>query len=592
MMRSFKKFLLCALSCAALALAGCGGGEAPPDGPGTDPVDETLAENYDFGDPARWPGDSLKTTDLGDCLMEAYPYDDKYDWGQSILWDEEDGVYKMWWCRNSGYDTIWYAESTDLKNWTNAQKLMTVEEDTTWIKMHVGKPSVLKTDGKYLMYFEAPATLMSYEFDNNVFLATSDDGIHWEIYEGDAGEPYPVIRMTDEQMAESMKHYEEQGTGFYGIGQPSALYHDGLYYVYCTYSLVQGDRMYVYTSEDGIHFSEGREVFTRANCGVKYNTLTDKFMMAYEYTTGNLSRVYYMESDDGYKFTYSNFIEASNNEDILSTGAGFVRCYPDFVHDGTGCINDYTFYVAYMEGTMADAGNDWRQYANTWDIHISAVNLAFCENRTQVLPDGHVYTEDTIQPYRARHTEYEELIVGIPKLTAAPQIDGQGTEYAGAAENAVARNVSDYRAVPNSTTATFRAAYTEEALYVFVDVKDAQAHESDYISLLLDEKRFAETDAEVTMIDIFRDGRVVATDGEEAPVQGTEAKVVASADGYTAEVKIPWRLRTSFDAYEGIGFDCYVFDNGDSLDFKSLISWNDCHASYNYRLAGELYFLG
>lgn len=197
--------------------------------------------------------------------------------------------------------------------------------------------------------------------------------------------------------------------------------------------------MYVYTSEDGIHFSEGREVFTRANCGVKYNTLTDKFMMAYEYTTGNLSRVYYMESDDGYKFTYSNFIEAANNEDILSTGAGFVRCYPDFVHDGTGCINDYTFYVAYMEGTMADAGNDWRQYANTWDIHISAVNLAFCENRTQVLPDGHVYTEDTIQPYRARpyrirgadrrHTEADG---GAADRRAGNGIRGRGGECRGA----------------------------------------------------------------------------------------------------------------------------------------------------------------
>lgn len=601
-----KRLILLFLFCFIIALfVGCGSGTEPPpgDGPGeedppeTETEDETLAENYDFGDPASWEGDMLKVTDLGDCLLDAYPYDDKYDWGQSILWDEEAGKYKMWWCRNSGYDTIWYAESTDLKNWTNAQKLMTVTENTTWIKMHVGKPAVLKVDGTYVMYFEAPATLYeggSKEFDNNVFRATSQDGIHWEIYEGAAGEPYPVIRMTDEDLAASAEQYASQGRGFYGIGQPSVLYRDGLYYVYCTYSLVQGDRMYVFTSEDGITFSEGKEVFTRANCGVKYNTLTEKFMLAYEYTEGGISRVYYMESDDGYTFTYSNLVEASKNTDVLSTGSGFVRCYPDFVSDGHGNVNTYTMYVAYMEGTMADSGNDWRQYSSTWDIHIAAVNLAPYANRTQVLPDGHVLTDETIVPYRAAHREYEELLVGIPRLASAPTVDGVKDDlYSAAAEYSVSRAVSDYRAVPNDTTARFYAGYTEEALYVLVEVQDALAHDSDVVSILLDEKRYAADGTEVVRVDAYRNGTVTVTDGAGTALDSAaEAKVVATDSGYIAEIRLPWRLRTSFDKYDGIGFDCYVFDNRDSTDFKSLIAWNDCHASYDYKRAGELYFEG
>lgn len=295
MKKGIKAVLLLLVIALLAGMTAC----APPEPDKDGEKDETLAKNYDFGDPSGWSGNSMAVTDLGDCLLDAYPYDDKYDWGQSILWDEETQSYQMWWCRNSGYDTIWYAESKDLKHWTNAQKLMTVEQDTNWIKMHVGKPSVLKVDGQYIMYFEAPATLLDYEFDNNVLMARSEDGIHWEMYEGDAGEPYPVIRMTDEQMAASMAQYQAQGNGYYGIGQPSALYHDGKYYVYCTYSLEQGDRMYVFTSDDGIHFSEGQRVFDRANCGVKFNTLTQKFMMAYEYTQNGVSRVYYMESDDG-----------------------------------------------------------------------------------------------------------------------------------------------------------------------------------------------------------------------------------------------------------------------------------------------------
>lgn len=323
MKKGIKAVLLLLVIALLAGMTACASPEPDKDGE----KDETLAENYDFGDPSGWSGNSMAVTDLGDCLLDAYPYDDKYDWGQSILWDEETQSYKMWWCRNSGYDTIWYAESKDLKHWTNAQKLMTVEQDTTWIKMHVGKPSVLKVDGQYIMYFEAPATLLDYEFDNNVLMARSEDGIHWEMYEGDAGEPYPVIRMTDEQMAASMAQYQAQGNGYYGIGQPSALYHDGKYYVYCTYSLEQGDRMYVFTSDDGIHFSEGQRVFDRANCGVKFNTLTQKFMMAYEYTQNGVSRVYYMESDDGFEFTYAGLSDAGKNTDILSTGGGKLHLY-------------------------------------------------------------------------------------------------------------------------------------------------------------------------------------------------------------------------------------------------------------------------
>lgn len=588
MKKGIKAVLLLLVIALLAGMTAC----APPEPDKDGEKDETLAENYDFGDPSGWSGNSMAVTDLGDCLLDAYPYDDKYDWGQSILWDEETQSYQMWWCRNSGYDTIWYAESKDLKHWTNAQKLMTVEQDTNWIKMHVGKPSVLKVDGQYIMYFEAPATLLDYEFDNNVLMARSEDGIHWEMYEGDAGEPYPVIRMTDEQMAASMAQYQAQGNGYYGIGQPSALYHDGKYYVYCTYSLEQGDRMYVFTSDDGIHFSEGQRVFDRANCGVKFNTLTQKFMMAYEYTQNGVSRVYYMESDDGFEFTYAGLSDAGKNTDILSTGGGFVRCYPDFISDGHGNVNTHTFYVAYMEGTMADSGQDWRQYSNTWDIHIAAVNPKEFGNRTQVLPDGHVVTQNTIAPYRETHKEYADLLCGIHKLNGGPKVDGTCDDLYGVSETfSVSRAVSDYRAVPNDTTANFRMGYTEQALYIFIEVKDSFMHESDSVFCLIDEKRYAEEPSQVTNIELQRNGAVTVSDGDGNPFSNAEVVVKDSAQGYTAEIRMQWRIRTSFAQYEGFGFDCYVFDNRESKDFKSLLAWNDCHASYDYRKAGEMYFM-
>lgn len=572
-----------------------GGGETSDGGETEEPEkDMTLAENYDFGDPNTWAGESMAVTDLGDFLIDSYPYDDRYDWGQSVLYDEEEGIYKMWWCRHSRYDSIWYAESEDLKHWTNAQKLLAAEENTTWIKLHVGKPTVLKIDGQYIMYFEAPATLNGWkEFDNNVFRATSEDGIRWSIWQGDAGEPYPVIRMTDAQMQASWNQSQMSGGngyGFYGIGQPSAVYKDGVYYLYCTYTLEAGDRMYVFKSTDGINFDAGREVFVRAGSGVKYNTLTNKFMMAYEHTAGRLSKVYYMESDDGVKFTYSNYSEAANNQNILSTGGGFVRGYPDFVGDGHGHVNSHTVYVSYMEGKMADTGNDWRQYAYTWDIHFAAFNLAQYANRTMVLPNGRIMNSDTMASYREKHEAYEDRLVGISRVETAPALDGELDElYQNATVLNVDRVSCSENAVPGDISANVYVTYDDTGLYVFVEVTDPTVDASDTVYFMFDEKRFATDAAEIVNVTATR-REIAFTDGSSAALEDYQGRVKVTEKGYNVEVKLPWRYKTAIEAYDSFGFDCFVYNMRESAEYKSLITWADYLASYDIQKAGELYF--
>ena len=558
-------------------------------------VDETLAENYDFGSPEAWAGEKVAVTDLGDCIVDVYPHDERYDWGQSIIWDEEDGLYKKWWCRHSRYDSIWYAESYDLKNWFNAQKVMYPESNTTWIKLHVGKPSVLKINGEYKMWFEAPATLNGWkEFDNNVFYATSQNGINWEIYSKN-GEPYPVIRMSDEQMAESWEASQREdgsGYGYYGFGQPSVTYKDGLYYVYYTHTLFEGDRFYVTTSTDGINFeSEGREVFTRAGSGVKYNELTGKFMMAYEYTTGRNSKVYYMESTDGYKFTYSNYTEASSNQNVLSTGAGFVRGYPDFVGNGEGHVTTHTVYVSYMEGTMADGGNDWRQYSHTWDIHIAAFNPAEFEKRTIVLPNGRIKTSETMKNYRTKHEEYEDRLVGIDKLASAPVADGEkDAVYENAVELSVDRTVCEQCAVPGDIYAKAYVGYTAEYFCVYLEVNDKTEDASDRIYMLLDEKRFATEAVELLNVEASRDGTVKVTDGDGNEIAGVKTGFKLTENGYAVEIVSPWRYKTTQTQHDSIGFDVYVFDNAASLEYKSVKAWSDFKIRYEKESAGELFF--
>ena len=56
---------------------------------------------------------------LGTMELEEYPIDGVYD--QAFNCIKVGDTYKMWWGRACPYDTIWYAESKDMKHWYNAQ---------------------------------------------------------------------------------------------------------------------------------------------------------------------------------------------------------------------------------------------------------------------------------------------------------------------------------------------------------------------------------------------------------------------------------------------------------------------------------------
>ncbi len=555
--------------------------------------DLNLAINYDFGDPSTWKGEDIKVKDLGDLLLDAYPYDEMYDWGQSIMYDSTDNLYKMWWCRQSGHDTIWYAESQDLKHWNNAKKIMIVEKDTTWIKMHVGKPTVIKINDEYRMYFEAPATLEGYkEFDNNVFMATSKDGINFEIHKKN-NEPYPIIKMSDEEMKESLEYSKanSSGYGYYGIGQPSVCYVNNKYYLYCTYSLKEGDRMYLYMSDDGISFDEGREVFTRAGCGVKYNTITNKFMLAYEYTMNGVSKIYFMDSDDGIKFTYKSLSEAGNNKNILSRGNGLVHGYPDFIANEIGQITTDSIYCAYMEGKMSDAGVDWRQYSNTWDIHISMFELPYCSNKTMVLPNGYIFNNETITPYNDKHTPYESKLVGIKKSTNSIKIDGvKDSTYDNAITLLVNRQSFASKAVPSTLNGIIYMTYTDESLCFYIDVYDTTNNEDDEVSIIFNENKDNTDLANVTYITINNEN-IKAINGNDEELNSIDAFFKRQDYGYSIEVKIPWAYKNEIKQYDSFGFDCYIFNEKTNKNYKSIVAFNDISISYDLSKIGEIYFI-
>ena len=185
-----KKYIAVILVLTALVsiLAGCT--QKPASQPTTEPADTQPMQNQPT-EPAKeldssdwdqdWAGDGIVVQDLGTWELDAFPVDASYDWGSCIL--NIDGVYKMWWTRSSPWDGVWYAESNDLKNWTNVQviyRLRSVKENTTYIKQHLADPAVVYVDGTYYFWFETCSTADDYGAaygDGTIVHATSKDGM-------------------------------------------------------------------------------------------------------------------------------------------------------------------------------------------------------------------------------------------------------------------------------------------------------------------------------------------------------------------------------------------------------------------------------
>ncbi|MBQ9709260.1 MAG: hypothetical protein IJV67_01405, partial [Clostridia bacterium] len=308
------------------------------------PVAEVVDKNYDYGDASTWAGTDYQATDLGSVYLQDVIDDTVYDWGHSVI--KEDGKYKMWWVRPATFDAIFYAESVDLKNWTNLKRVISLSPNATNmtkydnIKGMLGKPSVIHVGETYYMYFEAPATedpditQTVLEWDNQVMLATSGNGIDWEFHCDAEGEPTPVVAMP----AEYMKNFNSKD---YGCGQPSVFYKDGLFhltYCYVIYSQNIAE-MRLATSSDGINFGDiSTHAKIRSGNGMPftYNTKINKYMSA------SSTHVYESDSMD---FTAAESIKY-NTYDETKIQTGFC----EFIKNEHGLVDTETFYTIYLQG--------------------------------------------------------------------------------------------------------------------------------------------------------------------------------------------------------------------------------------------------
>lgn len=113
-------------------------------------------------------------------------------------------------------------------------------------------PTVVNVGGQYWMYYTADPASGS---DAQMFLARSNDGIHWTKYPSSSQPAQPVIAFPD----------GPGQTGKYGVGEGSVVYKDGNFWLFHTYFPYFSDNsIYLSKSNNGINFTRYERLFAEA----------------------------------------------------------------------------------------------------------------------------------------------------------------------------------------------------------------------------------------------------------------------------------------------------------------------------------------
>ncbi len=337
--------------------------------------------------------------------LQVEPPGSPYDWGPCVMLDG--GIYRMWWVRLAGDgtrkytyngtlldgtpfampypdrgDRIFYLESEDGRTWdfSKARMVLAPAEAEGEIN-HVARPAVVKVDGTFYLYYEACGEYRffqdaegrvtgSTEYHNQVFLATSKDGVHWTRHGGNE-HPKPVVA--------APTWNKKSGKQRYGFGQPSVYYRDGRFILHYVDSCTGPGDFMVRVEADNPRFENAR-VFPKKLNGAnvpegavarfaqtQIRPLGDsEYLVRPAYETGRLgllrSTTGVFMQDAGAVHPKAVFPQIACPD---PRGADYLeRLYPTFLTDPHGeiLVRDKKMVIYYSSG----AG--FKEAAGTWDL--------------------------------------------------------------------------------------------------------------------------------------------------------------------------------------------------------------------------------
>lgn len=102
-------------------------------------------------------GKNFQRVSENPVLIPDLPWEKVAVMNPSILWDEEEKLYKMWYSGGEQYEpnAIGYATSTDGLSWVKYRNnpIFTANPELSWEQHKVAGPQVLKIDGYYTLFY-------------------------------------------------------------------------------------------------------------------------------------------------------------------------------------------------------------------------------------------------------------------------------------------------------------------------------------------------------------------------------------------------------------------------------------------------------
>lgn len=581
------------------------------------PEAEIVDKDFDYGDEASWKGTSYSSKSLGFVYLQDVISDDVYDWGHSVI--KENGKYKMWWVRPAVYDAIFYAESVDLKNWVNVQRVICLSPNASNVKKYdnvkgmLGKPSVIHVGDTYYMYFEAPATedpdptQTVLEWDNQVMLATSKDGIDWSFFGNDKGQPQPVVAMESQYM-------NNTNAKNYGEGQPSVFYKDGVFNLtYCHVLYEEGGRtngIYLATSTDGKNFGDvsSHKLISSGNgLGITYNSKTKKYMRVDNSSVTESQTLDFTEKASPVSYTYCTYDTTKVQ-----------RNFAEFIKNPEGLVDTETFYIISLQGDVSTT-SDWRAGYRSWDGYVYAVNPCEYQHREITLPNGGAATTENMKGYRDRSNSYTRPSGdAIYAEDFSIKIDCVKDEaYSGSTAFSVSRSVYDYGSNFTTSWAEAYVAWNETYLYLYADVydklidfsygilKDTECYMHDSFDTFVDvpnnhgNKTEVKYDLEQYIISTDTNNSTFVIKGSDeynmtSDFSGTRHRVQQNDNGYSVEYRVAWGDIVVDQIAENkcIGLDFQLNDAmGGKVGREAMVAWSD-HTGNAFRYVdgmGDVY---
>lgn len=338
--------------------------------------------------------------------VKAFTKNGTYEYAPTIM--KDGNVYKMWFCGNSGaeglIDRIFYTTSGDLVHWSTPSIVLGPASPPQG--MHACDPTVVRANnGTFFMYYTSDSGAGGRGNNNQVYLAKSSDGIHWN-YANSKNAVIPLNVATRNPTA-------------YGIGMSSVLIKDNQF-IQSYLNSYNSNSISVAGSTNGINFQtiKGNAGIGGLSVDIKYMPGRQQYIAvygSYSLSLAILSKDFVVQKRLLIPSTAYPF-PCDHNAGLLGDNKG-------------NLLNENEATIFFSSGPRTSGGDCFNP--GVWDIWKMTVNLAGmlgnAPSTTANVAISSPKADDVNLDGIVNYTDYQRLISSWGSTGGSSDINHDGT---------------------------------------------------------------------------------------------------------------------------------------------------------------------